>query len=279
MMLRALVPFIPLLAASSAAAQLSADEIMSRVAANQDRAEAARASYVYDMKVFVRLLRGGGKLAQEETRVYAVAPGPKGAERTLVSTEGRIMDGRKEIRYNQPDFERKNLDIDASLTRSFAEEVMWAKGENTPMVDWFPLTRSHQSHYSFRLLGEEKYKEYNVYRVAFNSREMDWDDEDCWKGEALIESTEFQPVVVNSHWECKVPRAVTVLLGTNLHNLGAKITYQRFAPNVWFPVNCGGEMRVRALFLYGRTIAFSSTNSGFRKTDVSSSVTFEKPAN
>ena len=154
---------------------------------------------------------------------------------------------------------------------------MWAKGANSPMVDWFPLTRAHQRHYEFQLLGEEKYKEYDVYKVAWNSREMDWDDEDCWKGEALIERTEFQPVVVSSHWECKIPKAVTVLLGTNLNHLGAKITYQRLAPNVWFPLNCGGEMKVRALFLYGRTIAFSSTNSGFRKADVQSVITFEKP--
>ena len=268
---------LPLLLAAPAWAQLTANEIMSRVAENQDRAEVARAAYVYDMKVFVRLLRGGGKLAQEETRVYSVAPGAKGAERVLRSTTGRILEGRKEIRYDQAGFERKKVDIDAALIRSFTEDVMWAKGANTPMVDWFPLTQAHQRHYEFQLLGEEKYKEYDVYKVAWNGREMDGDDDDCWKGEALIERTEFQPVLVSSHWECKVPKAVTVILGTNLSHLGAKITYQRLAPNVWFPVNCGGEMKVRALFLYGRTIAFSSTNSDFRKADVQSVITFEKP--
>ncbi len=266
-----------LLLAAPASAQLTANEIMSRVAENQDRAEFARAAYVYDMKVFVRLLRSGGKLAQEEARVYSVAPGAKGAERVLLSASGRILEGRKEIRYDQPGFERKKLDIDASLTRSFAEEVMWSKGTISPMAEWFPLTQAHQRHYQFQLLGEEQYKGYDVYKIAWNSREIDGDDEDCWKGEALIERTEFQPVQVSSHWECKIPKAVTVLLGTNLNHLGAKITYQRLAPNVWFPLNCSGEMKVRALFLYGRTIAFSSSSSGFRKADVQSVITFEKP--
>jgi hypothetical protein len=269
--------FLFLVSFEVVSAQPTADEIMARVAENQDKAEAARAAWVYDMKVFVRLLRGGGKVAQEETRLYRVTPGEKGADRTLISTSGRIIAGKKEIPYTEPGFQHKGVDIDADVTRSFANEVMWAKGKNTPMVDWFPLTGSHQRHYEFHFLGEERYKDYDVYRVGYRSRESDWDDDDCWQGEALVERNEFQPVLVNSHWECKVPKAVTILLGTNVTHLGAKITWRRLAPGVWFPADCGGEVKVRALFLYGRTIAFSATNSEFRKTDVQSSVTFEKP--
>ena len=60
------------------------------------------------------------------------------------------MEGKKEIRNTEPGFHHKNLDIDANITRSFADEVMWAKGKNSPMVDWFPLTASHQHHYAFQ---------------------------------------------------------------------------------------------------------------------------------
>jgi hypothetical protein len=268
-----------LLFSGAAYAQLTADEVMARVAENQDKAQAGRASWVYDMKVLVRLLRSPGKVAQEETRHYTVAPGESGADRRLVSTAGRIFEGKKEIHYTQPGFHHKGVDIDAEITNSFAEEVMWTKGKNAPMVDWFPLTGSHQRHYEFRLLGEEKYKEYEVYRVAYASRERDWDDDDCWQGEALIERNEFQPVLVNSRWECRVPKAVTILLGTNVTQLGAKLTWQRVAPGVWFPTTCGGEVKIKALFLYSRTIAFTATNSDFRKTDVQSTVTFEKPGN
>jgi len=269
--------FLVLLSCGVTLAQPTADEIMARVAENQDRAEAARTAWVYNMKVFIRLLRSGGKVAQEETRLYTVTPGETGSDRTLISTNGRIFEGKKQIHYTEPGFQHKGIDIDADVTRSFANEVMWARGKNTPMVDWFPLTGSHQRHYEFQLLGEEKYKQYDVYRIRYRSREADWDDDDCWQGEALIERNEFQPVLLNSHWECKVPKAVTILLGTNVTHLGAKITWQRMGPGVWFPATCGGEVKVRALFLYARTIAFTATNTEFRKTDVRSIVTFEKP--
>jgi hypothetical protein len=57
--------------------------------------------------------------------------------------------------------------------------------------------------------------------------------------------------------------------------IGAKITYKRFDKDVWFPVVCGGEMKLRLLFFYARTIAFSGTNRDFRKTDVQSSIEFD----
>ena len=64
------------------------------------------------------------------------------------------------------------------------------------------------------------------------------------------------------------------MLGINLTQLGVKIAYQRFAKDVWFPVTCGGELKLRVLFMYARTIAFSARNSDFRKTDVPTSVEF-----
>ena len=54
--------------------QPTAEDIMCRVAENQDRAEKAREAYVYDMNLFVRLKRANGKLAREESRDYVVAP-------------------------------------------------------------------------------------------------------------------------------------------------------------------------------------------------------------
>ena len=92
----------------------------------------------------------------------------------------------------------------------------------------------------------------------------------------LIEKNELQPVLVTSAWTGKVPTAVTIALGTNVKQIGAKITYKRFDKDVWFPVECGGEVKLRVLFLYARTIAFSASNAEFRKTDVQSSVEFAK---
>ena len=105
------------------------------------------------------------------------------------------------------------------------------------------------------------------------------DDGECWRGEALIEKTEFQPVLISSEWSCRIPGAVKIMLGTNVSNMGVKITYQRFGKGVWFPVNGGGELKIRVLFMYARTIAFSARNSGFHKTDVQSSVQFDSDSN
>src|SRR5229473_6443914 len=71
----------------------SADEIMRRVSENVDRAQAARAKYVYDQDVFVRLKRSNGKLAREESRKYIIAPTDTGAKRKLVSVAGKILHG------------------------------------------------------------------------------------------------------------------------------------------------------------------------------------------
>jgi hypothetical protein len=225
------------------------------------------------MNVFVRLKRANGKLAREESRDYVVAPGAKGASRKLVKVDGKILEGKNEVAYTEAGYKTKNLDIDGAITNSFARELLWRKDNSGPMVGWFPLTRSRMDHYSFTVTGEEKYKDYDVYQVSFTED----DDDDCWSGEALIERSEFQPVLITTEWSCKIPGAVKVLLGTNVQQVGAKIAYQRFGQGVWFPVNCGGEMKLRVLFLYARTIAFSGKNAGFRKADVQTSIQFDQP--
>jgi nuclear transport factor 2 (NTF2) superfamily protein len=249
----------------------TAEEIMCRVAENQERARAERTAYVYDMDVFVRMKRANGKLAREESRQYVVAPTEKGARRRLVKVEGKVQAGNKEILYTEDKFHYKSADIDGAVTRSIAQEILWKKNENGQMVDWFPLTGERQKNAAFQYQGEERYRDYDVYRIAYEEH----DDGDCWRGEALIEKKEFQPVLISSEWSCRIPAAVKVLLGTNVTNLGVKITYQRFAEGVWFPVTSGGELKVRVLFLYARTIAFSAKNSAFHKADVQSSIQFE----
>jgi hypothetical protein len=251
--------------------QPMAEDIMCRVAENQERAEAARTAYVYDMNVFVRLKRANGKLAREESRDYVVAPGAKGSARKLVKLEGKILDGKKQTAYTDAGYKTKDMDIDGAITDSFARELLWKKDSGGPIVSWFPLTNQRMKHYSFVYEGEERYRDYDVYKVSYSG---DDEDSECWKGEALIERHEFQPVLVTSAWTCKIPTAVKFVLGTNIQELGAKITYQRFGKDVWFPVSAGGEMKLRVLFMYARTIAFSARNAGFRKADVTTSIAY-----
>lgn len=256
-------------AVSAAAQTPDASDIMRRVSGNLDRSEAARTHYVYDQDVFIRLQRANGKLAREESRQYAVAPTERGAARKLIGLQGKILDGRKETDYTEAGYRRKNIDIDGALVDSFAREVMWRRSA-IPNMDWFPFAHKDLDQYTFRFEGEEQYRDYDVYRISFHMGSSG----DQWEGEALIERNEYQPVLVTTAWTGHIPAAAKIALGTNVQHIGAKITFQRFEKDVWFPVSCGGEMKLRVLFGYARTIAFRSTNSGFRKADVQSSIEF-----
>src|SRR5207248_5003060 len=96
-----------------------------------------------------------------------------------------------------------------------------------------------------------------------------------WKGEALIDVAECQPVMISSKLASKIPLAVKVLLGTNIKGLGFSLAYQKFADGVWFPVSYGGEFEVRAVFFYRRTISVSLVNSEFKRTSVNSTVAYQ----
>jgi hypothetical protein len=89
--------------------------------------------------------------------------------------------------------------------------------------------------YTFQLEGEERYRDYDVYRISFRMGVAD----DQWEGEALVDRTEYQPVLVTTAWTGHIPVVAKIGLGTNVQHIGAKITFQRFEENVWFPVFCG----------------------------------------
>src|SRR4029079_14478858 len=99
-------------------------------------------------------------------------------------------------------------------------------------------------------------------------------DEAAWKGEALIDAAEYQAVSLHTKLAVKIPLAVKTLLGTDIKGLGFAITYQKFDEGVWFPVSYGGEFEIRAVFFYKRTISVNMVNTSFRRTNVSSNVTY-----
>jgi hypothetical protein len=167
------------------------------------------------------------------------------------------------------------MDIDGELTDSFAHDLLWSRNGK---VSWFPLRRRNVDRYVLTLQGEEHFRDYDVYRLSYRETKDEDGDRGCWTGEALIDRSEFQPVLITAQWDCKVPMAVKMFLGINVQHIGAKITFRRFDEQVWFPVACGGEMKLRLFFRYARTIAFSATADGFRKVDVRSSVEFEGEA-
>jgi hypothetical protein len=253
---------------------------MAKVAENQTRSEDARSAWVYRQDVLVRLQRSGGKLAREEDRQYIVTPGADRVEREMVHFSGKYVDHGKEIAISKPGEEHKDVDIDASIAEGLGDSIGGDdESRDGVSYDFFPLNAGKQKAYIFKLKGSETWRGHEVFRITFEPKKKQADDADqpIWAGEALIDKTDIAPVLITTHQARGVPLAVKTLLGTNLQQLGFKITYQKFDNGVWFPVSYSGEFKLRALFLYSRTISMGLVNSDFRRADVQSAVTFEKP--
>jgi len=256
------------LLAGGAQAQLpDIQEIMRRVAFNQARTQAARREFVYHQKQNVRLRRSNGKVAREEFREYDITPASRGLHRELISVQGRYEKNGDYVVYDEPQKEADG--IDAGLVEGFSEDLMKDDSRDGLDAGLFPLTYHQQLKYEFRLVGAETYRGRRVYRVAFDPK-----DRFDWKGEALIDADEFQPVFVSTRLGRGIPLAVKALLGTDVKGLGFSVAYQKFADGVWFPVSYGGEFDLHVLFFYKRTISVSMTNTDFRRVDVNSQVSY-----
>jgi hypothetical protein len=268
------------LLAAFAAAQSGPDDvarIMQRVGANQQGARDARRSYVYRQEQLLSMRRAGGKLAREERREYVVTPAQDSFEKQLAKFAGKYESKGRYVEYDEPDYQYKDLDIDGELIHDMANDMMNdQKSRDGIAHDLFPLTAEEQQKYDFRLVDRETYRGRTVYRVAFQPRRHmpHGEDGSSWKGEALIDAEEYQPVLVTTSLADRIPLAVKILLGTDIKGLGFSVAYQKFEGGEWFPVSYGGEFEVRGLFFYKRKISVSMRNSDFRKTDVSSTVAY-----
>ena len=263
--------------ASAAGEPTDVPGIMARVAANQQGAIEARLNYVYRQEQSIRMRRAGGKVAREQKAEYVVTPGKDGADKQLAKFEGKYEYKGKYVSYDDPKLKYKGLDLDGDLIQDMAQDMMNdGKSRDGIGHDLFPLTAEEQRKYDFRLVGKEVYRGRSVYRVAFVPRRgvPHGEDDPDWKGEALIDAEEYQPVLVSTSLAWKMPTVVKVLLGTDIKGLGFSVTYRKFADGVWFPVSYGGEFEVRGLFFYKRKISVAMVNSDFRKTDVKSTLVY-----
>ena len=266
----------------------TAEAIMARVAANQDRSVQMRASYVYRQRVAVKLRDRGGKLVREEESQYDVTPTPGGTKKELASFAGRYRAKKKPktgdgmIPYDKSGFEApdRHANIDAELSKELRDDMVNdGKARDGIAAELFPLTTRQQARHVFRLAGEETFRGLPVYRVAFEpvrrKGEFEIDtNEGPWTGEVLVTRDDFQPVLVTTRLANKVPAVVRTMLGTDLRGLGFSVRYEKFDDGVWFPVSFGSEFHVRVLFFYSRNISVSLENSAFQRADVSSTVRY-----
>jgi hypothetical protein len=260
--------------AAEQSAPLTAVQIMERVAANQDRTEAARTRYVYQQHIKIASRKPGGRLMCEEVTDSRVSPLTDSSHQQFLKLDGKLWRKGRYLEYSElPKEEKGDSDVnvgiddngvmDRDLVENLRKNLADDKSKDGLGRGLFPLTSKQQSQYLFKLLGQQTMNGRNVYRVRF--RPKDKNDFD-WKGEAYIDREEFQPVVVYTQMSRKVPLAVRTLLGTNVPGLGFSVTYARQADGVWFPVSFGTEFRMRVLFFIARDISMSLGNTQFEKT-------------
>jgi hypothetical protein len=196
---------LAIVAAGSLEAQApDVNSIMAQVGINQAKSREQRTQWVYQQKQLLRMVRGGGKIAREEHREYLVLPDRRGIKKQLTHFDGRYQKHGAYISYDKPGYTYKGLDLDGNLIDGLSGGLTDDKGSTDGIeTDLFPLTCEQQRKYAFRLVGGvEEYRGRKVWRVAFEPKERptfanaDEGGNGVWKGEALIDSQEFQPVSI-----------------------------------------------------------------------------------
>jgi len=246
---------------------LTADAIMARVAANQDRSEELRKQYVYRQHTHILTHRPkGGRLLREETADYDVVPTPDGTQKELKLLTGRYWSkGKYETFQGEPIPEAESLD--GSLIHDFREDLSNEKTKDGLAKDLFPLTTEGQKDYNFTLLRQEMQEGRSVYHIGFRPKDK---NDITWAGEAYIDAAEFQPVRVFTKLSRRIPFGVRTFLGTDLPGIGFNVVYKRQEDGVWFPATFGTEFRIHVLFFINRDVSVSLENSGFQHTHVES---------
>ncbi|MCC6540205.1 MAG: hypothetical protein IT162_21835 [Bryobacterales bacterium] len=253
------------LALAAATVAPSVEEMLAGLAASQQRAQAGRARVVYTQVVHAKLLRPNGKVAREETRTYTVTPKPDGFERKLEKLAGWLEHKGRVTHFSVPEFEHKSLDIDAHLMDELIDE--WTGNQSSrDGIDreFFPLTAEHQQRYRYERVGS--------HALTFAPREK---KSAGWKGDVVLDPETLSPRRLNSTFAFQIPRAVKVLFGISLRQVGLAVDYDKAIDGLWFPVSAGTEFQWRVLFGYSRTLTLSLKNSDFRLASAESTVKFD----
>jgi hypothetical protein len=254
---------------------LTATDIMARVAANQDRSQAARKEYVYKQHIHIVSHKHNGRLAREETADFDMIPTPDGTQKKLTQLTGRYSKGGRYLSFSGEPVPDENS-LDGDLIKDFRDDLSNDKSKDGLGKDLFPLTSEEQRNYAFELLGRAVEDGRNVYHIGFRPKDK---DEITWAGEAYIDAAEFEPVRVFTKLSRRIPFLVRTMLGTDLPGIGFNVVYKRLDEGIWFPATFGTEFRIHAFFFINRDITISLQNSAFERTHVKSTMKVVGPAN
>ena len=273
----------------------TAEAIMARVATNQDTSDAERTRYLYIQHAVVTS-RKGKTIMCEEITDSRIIPIDHGARQQLLKLAGRMLVKKEYVLYTElptsKDAGTKNSsnddsghdepgihistgdnETDRSLVESIRSNLTRDKSKDGISAGLFPLTSKSQAGYQFHLVGREHINGRDVFHIDFHPKEK---DEFTWKGDAYIDATAYQPVVVRTTMARKIPFAVRTLLGTSLPGLGFTVTYAPQPDGVWFPETFGTEFKLKILFFFSREILISARNRDFEKTHVTSHILTEE---
>lgn len=260
----------------------TAAAIMALVATHQDATDAERAHYTYIQHARVASHKGK-KMMCEEVTDSRVTPLPTGSHQQILILNGRLLVKDKYVTYtNLPAptaAEDQNITISTgdedsdrnlvqSMRRSFTNDTS-AKSKDGISENLFPLTTRQQAEEDFTLLGRERMNGRDVFHISFRPKDR---SDFGWKGDAYIDTTDFQPVLVRTAMARNIPFAVRALLGTNVPGLGFTVIYAPQPDGTWFPISFGTEFKIKFLFFYSREITIAAENRNFEKTHVNSQI-------
>lgn len=255
--------------------QLTAEAIMARVAANQDRSNLLRSEYIYHQHIHLVSQKTNGTQMHEESADYLVMPTPGGSKKDLQLLKGHYRRKGRYLEF-QGDPAPDQDSLDGDMVHDFREDLANDKSKDGLAKDLFPLTTEEQKKYQFKLLGEETGRGRRVYRLSF--RPKDKGDID-WAGEAFIDATDFEPVRVFTKLSRPIPFLIRKFV-VDLPGVGFNVEYRRQPDGVWFPSSFGTEFKFRVLMFLSRNISVSLENSDFEHTNVQSRITgYEAPPN
>ena len=235
----------------------SVDTVMSRVAVNQDRSEAARKKYRCEQHIHVITSKPGDRVIREEAADYKLLPTPTGTQVQLHRLTGRYWSKGK-----YENFSGEPVPLPNSWDADYIRDVrMCLTGEKSrcasgPLL--FPLSSEEQKQYDFNLLGRETVQGRDAYHISFKPKDK---DSLTWAGEAFIDVTEFQPLRVFTNLSRHVPFAVRTVLGTDISGFGYNIVYARQHDGSWFPTSYGTEYELRLFFHVSRAVSVSMDSS------------------
>lgn len=262
----------------------TAEAIMARVAANQDRSNKLRVDYLYHQHIQVASRKTNGKLMCEETTDYLVIPTPRGTKRELKRVNGRYWHKGRYLNFDQRLDSRqgeernfgvgpRNTSIDCQVADQLGNNLTDSKSKDGIGQDLFPLTTEEQENYQFHLIGKNSLAGRPVYRISFKPK----DEKDYgWAGEADIDVHDFEPVNVYTKLSRRIPLPVRALF-LALPGVGFSVQYQRQPEGVWFPTSFGTEFELRFLMFYRRDYTVSLENTGFKRTHVTSKMIYVGP--